>query len=247
MAIPDPKYQNSAGRLLAILKAIPQNNQSIVEFYSTLFDTPASNQDERTRNCINSVREVGNLYQEFLREMQDPKISEDFRSEVSSGLISLGQTIYPMQFNGGFRMPSDAEKSVLGIAASLLPQEVGLPQDDITTIRASIVSLRDLVEKGNLSSELQRVLLDLIRMSEDAISHYNIRGAKGLRKAFKSMLAEAWELRRFESAGGNSEEFEKSSTWETIKKHLKAFDVVSSKVLKWVPAIDLGYHLYIGQ
>ena len=108
------------------------------------------------------------------------------------------------------------------MAATMIPQEAVLLKEDIEKIRESIVSLRRLVDDGSLPLELRQVLLDLIRLSEDAISHYTIRGALGLRKAFKAMLGEVGEFYAFKS-DEDKQILTKSSGWKAVWKHMKTF------------------------
>ena len=80
-------------------------------------------------------------------------------------------------------------------------------------------------------------MLEIIRLSEDAISRFRTRGAGGLKKAFKEMLGEAAYLFGTESV--DSEVDLKSTTaWEAIQKHLKIVDALASKLLKYKPLIE---------
>ena len=245
MALPEPAYQNSAGRLLAILKELP-NGQSILDIVPKLFGTTGKTSEENQQACLVGLMDIHGLYIEFRQDMLDAEINEQQRKVLLSGLESIQQSIYPIQLNAGFRAPTEAEKSLLEVAATIISQEPSLQKDDIVTIRESIVSLRALVEGAETSSGIRKVLLDLIRLSEDAISRFNIHGARGLRKAFKAMLAEAAEAYGMASGDVEREELKRSGAWVVIMNHLKTFDAVASKLLKYKPLLEKVSQLLLG-
>lgn len=245
MAVPEPKYRNSAGRLLAILSALPAN-QSLIESIPALFGTISKIQQEKQQASMVGMMEIHKLYLEFVEDMNDAQINEQQRGVILSGLGGLRDSIYPLQLNAIFRPPSDAEKSLLEVAATIIPQEAPIAQDDLDAIRDSIASLRTLVEDGSISPTLRKVLLDLIRLSEDAISRFNIRGARGLKKAFKAMLAEVAEAYASRPPDDQQEEAKKPGAWGTIVKHLKTVDKVASRLLHYKPLFEAASRLLLG-
>lgn len=245
MALPEPAYQNSAGRLLAILTSLP-NNAAYIEAIPNLFGKDSKKPQEKQQACLAGLLDLHNLYVEFQQDMQDVQIPEQQRAVLLKGLAGLSQVFYPIQMNTAFRSPTDAEKSLLEVCATILSQEPVLQKDDIKAIRDSIVALRALVEDANISPTIRKVLLDLIRMSEDAISRFSIHGARGLRKAYKAMLAEALDTCASVSTVGEREELTKSNAWAAIVKHLKIIDTVASRLLKYTPVIEFAARLMLG-
>ena len=246
MALPEPAYQNSAGRLLAILNASPAG-QSYLDFIPKLFDgIPGKTLEENQQACLSGLMEIHKLYLEFRQDMFDAEISEQQRKVVLSGLASLQQSIYPVQLNSGYRAPTEAEKSLLEVAATIIPQEAELQRDDIEKIRESVTALRALVEDAKIPPTIRKVLLDLIRISENAISRYNIHGARGLRKAFKEMLAEAAMSYGLASGEGEREVLKKSGAWAAMVRTLKAFDETASRLLKYKPLLESASQLLLG-
>jgi len=245
MALPDPAYQNSAGRLLAILTAMP-NGVSYLDAVPKLFGTVGKTTEENQQACLVGLLEIHKLYVECRQDLLDPNINEQLRKVILAGLTGLHQTIYPITLNNGLRAPTEAEKSLLEVAATTISQEVGLREDDIAKIRKSVTDLRTLVEDAEISPTIRKVLLDLIRMSEDAISRFNIHGARGLRKAFKGMLAEATEIYGLASGEGEREGLKKSNAWAAILNTLKTFDEVSSRMLKYKPMLEYVSQLLLG-
>jgi len=99
---------------------------------------------------------------------------------------------------------------LLKVCATFIVQDAPIPKDDLEAIRASITNLRSQVESGSLPPALRKALLELIRLSEDAISRFKIYGARGLKKAIKSMLADAAELYGMTDSQKDAEELKKS-------------------------------------
>ena len=84
--------------------------------------------------------------------------------------------------------------SLLQMAASMLPQEPELPPSDIEAIRVSMEELRKCLDGSDIKPSARNALLELVRLSRNAIDYYSIYGARGFKKAFKRMLAELLEL-----------------------------------------------------
>ena len=244
MVTPESAYQNSAGRLLAILNTLP-NGQPYLDVIPKMFGTTGTTQEEVLQACLTGLMEIHKLYLAFRQDMFDADISEQQRKVILSGLVNLQQSIYPTSMGAGFRRPTDAEKSLLEVAATIIPQEAKLQKDDIEKIRESITSLRLLVEDAEISPTIRKVLLELIRISEDAISRFNIHGARGLRKAFKEMLGEAAEIYGL-TGEGEREALKKSGAWASIVKNLKVFDEVGARLLKYKPMLENASRLLLG-
>lgn len=245
MRLPEPKYQNSAGRLLAILSVIPQGH-SILTHVPNLFGTNGATKQENQQACLAGLAEIHHLHLQLLEDMSVAEIGDAQRQVILSGLTGIRDAIYPTNLEQGFRGLSDAEKSLLEVAATIIPFEETIQKDDIDLIRASIAELRALVEDASIPAAIRKILLDLIRMSEDAISRFNINGARGLRKAFKSMLAEAAEAYGLMGNTREREALQKSGAWAAIVKHLKTFDAVSSRLLKYRGLFQAASQLLLG-
>ncbi len=238
-----PKYQNSAGRLLAILTAMAASpsEQSYIEAIPKFFFGANLRSYLPQRACMIGLWEIHKLYTEFTLDMLDKKISEQQRRVIFSGLEGIQHSIYPLAINSGYRALTDTERSLLEVAATIIPEEESLNKSDIEKIQESIASLRNLVDDSDIPRSIRKVLLDLIRISEDAIARYNIHGSRGLRKAFKEMLAEV-----ITSSEGEREELKKSGAWVAIVKYLKIFDEISSRLIKYKPVIESISQILLG-
>ncbi len=245
MTFPEPKYQNSAGRLLALLTA-PPSGQTFAEVFPKTFGLPMASQDEKVRSCFTALGEIETVYLEFKRDLVDATTNEQQRNVLLSGLATVPQCFYPMQLNATYRGLTEAEKSLLEVCATMISQEEPLRPDDIKTIRESLADLRKFLEQSDIASTLRKVLLDLIRLSEDAISRFNVYGARGLRRTFKTMLGEAAEFYGNMQQSSEAERGKSAEGWKKITHHLKVFDSVASKLLKYQPLFESTVQLFIG-
>jgi len=245
MAVTQPEPRNSAGRLLALLLSIPKG-QALLEVLPPLIDVRTENRQGKQQAALMFLMEMHKVYLEFRQDMLEAPINEKQCDTLLSGLASLEQALYPIQLNSGFRGVTEAEISLLKVCATFIAEELPITENDIEAIRNSIADLRTKVENGAISPTLRKALLELIRLSEDAISRFKIHGARGLKRAFKAMLADAAELYGMTDPEKNREEFQKSSVWLAIVKHLKTFDAVASKLLKYKPFLKGASQLLIG-
>lgn len=186
------------------------------------------------------------MYIEFRQDMLEASISEKQRDVMLHGLANLVQSLYPINFQSTIRKITDAELSLLKVCATFLIEDEPVTKDDIARIRDSIAELRDQVEDSNISPTLRKALLEIIRLSEDAISRFNIHGARGLRRAFKGMLADAAEVYGMTDIDNGRETLKKSSAWAAIIKHLRTVDEIAAKLLKYKPLLDSASQFLIG-
>jgi hypothetical protein len=244
MAFPNPEYQNSAGRLLALLSVIPKN-KNLLESLPLLFGAAANSMQQRHKATMSALVDLHNLYMEFREDMMGPEINEKQRNVILGGLVALEDSLSPIALNTSMRPVGEAEAALLRVAATLLPEDGLVTDDDLRKIRESTSKLRSLVEQGDISPTLRKALLELIRLSEDAISRFNIHGPRGLKKAFKSMLAEAAELYGFMKSSEEQGEPSQSTTWSVIVCHLKMFDEIAARIMKYRPLIESSVPLLI--
>ncbi len=136
------------------------------------------------------------------------------------------------------------EKSLLAVCATSLASEEELTANDIETIRSSIHELQEQVEKADVSPTLQKILLELIRLSNGAIARYNIHGAQGLKQAFKGMLAELTELYYCDKK--EKKDIRNSLAWRKIVNHLRTFDDINAKLMKYQSMVENVYQVLSG-
>ena len=245
MPLKDPEYQNSAGRLLALLTSL-KNNQNLIEEVPKILGKKVDDAQQKQQLALSFLMDMHHVYLEFRQDMLDAEINDQQRDVLLSGLSSVQQSLYPVQLNAGWREITEAEVSLLKVCATFIAQDAPITKDELEAIRASISDLRSQVESGSLSPTLRKALLELIRLSEDAISRFNIYGARGLKKVFKSMLADAAELYGMTDSQNNAEELKKSGAWRTIIRHLKLVDSIASKLMKYRPLLQGASTLLLG-
>lgn len=221
---------NSASRLIKILNTLRNNCNYIDNFKIFYKADPKLTPAALHILCYEGLSEIQLLYSQFKDDMHNSSMDQDQIETLLSGVKSIEDCIYPNQLGSKFRGLTETEDSLLSVCAAFLQDEGKLTKDDITSIRESIVSLRKLIEDSNISPTLRKVLLELVRLTEDAISRFNIHGAKGLKRALKSMLGEVAEL--------YPNDIENESWKNTILGHLKLIDGIASRVLTYKPMIE---------
>lgn len=246
MPLPDPPYQNSAGRLLGILRALKRGGSALGNL-NAIAEKGAVSPAEQMAAAFSLLNAFQIAYVDFLRELQDHDMDNDQRELLLQGLAGLADAIYPRNLEAGFRAVTVPEEALLELCASkLLPQEIDLQESYVELIRKSIASLRTHVNDAKISPTLRKVLLELIRLSEDAISRYNIHGARGLKKAFKAMLGETIELYGSASDKKGREALQESAPFKAITKHLHLFDGIAARLQKYKPLLERGTLYFLG-
>jgi len=242
---PEPKYPNSAGRLLAILEAIQSGKPVAQQLVPILFwEEAPSNEKDISLQGVKAVTELHILYATFLQDLADSNMSKEERTVLEKGLSSLENLLYPIALNQGLREVSEAEKALLEVCATRLPKENIIDETDFENIKESIQSLRTAISELDNHPTLKNILLELARLSEDSINRFNIYGAEGLKKAFKNMLAEVAEV--YLQDDEDIVEIKENPAWDKAVKHLKLFDSVAAKAMKYRPLIEKASQYFIG-
>ena len=104
--------------------------------------------------------------------------------------------------------------------------------------------LRETIEELPDGSVLRKILLELARLSEDSVNRFNIYGAKGIKKAFKDMLAEVAEV--YLQDEEEISEAKNTPAWRKIVIHIKMFDNVAAKAMKYKPLLEKASQFLIG-
>lgn len=239
------KYQNSAGRLLAILQNLEEGQGLAQQLVPMMFGDKLPTETKGISiNGVKALTELHKLYATFLQDLEEADMGDDERSVLQNGLTTLESLMYPSAINQASRKIEEAEKALLEVCATRLQKESPISEDDIAKIRQSIITLKEAVEENTTSDVLRTILLELVRLSEDSINRYNIYGAKGLKRAFKNMLSEVAEI--YLQDEENESDIKKSVTWTKVTNHLKVFDAVASRILKYRPLLEKASQFLIG-
>ncbi|MFT6987168.1 MAG: hypothetical protein ACJAT7_003021 [Psychromonas sp.] len=240
-----PRYPNSAGRLLAILENVKPNKPFISELGPLFFEeAPTKDAAQKALLSIRSLSQLHSIYAEFIKDLSEADIPDEEKNVLITGTASLVSMMYPTSADQNMRAVNAAEKALLEVCATRLPKENVIEPDDIENILQSIIELKQCVSDLPAGSILKTILLELIRLSEDSINRFNIYGAKGLKKAFKNMLAEVAEI--YLQDDEEVSEIKKSNAWKKASEHLKIFDSVAAKAMKYKPLIEQASGYLLG-
>ncbi len=240
-----PKYSNSAGRLLAILETLKQNQSAAQQLVPIMLGKSEPKDNKIVAiDGIKVVIELQKMYLEFLEDLDNADIGEEERSVLIKGLSSLDTLIFIHAVNQGMRQATESEKALLEVCATRLPKENNINDNDTKKIKESIDELRGAIDKLPNDSVLRQMLLELARISEDAINRFHIYGAKGLKRAFKEMLSEVSEIYIQEEE--NVTEIKGSTAWKKIVEHLKLFDSIAAKGMKYRPLLEKASQYLLG-
>jgi hypothetical protein len=236
-----PEFNNSAGRLLCLLKMLPSNHSyfdTIVQFYGFKNNAPS---DTKGRAYLDFMALIGRAFDEFIVDVETSEtIPEVTRGIIKEGLSDLINCAYPTSPNNSARKLQDAEIALLRTAASMLSSEPRIEKDDIQSIRSSIDELQTLLADSTLKPSARNAILELARLSRNAIDYYAIHGAKGFKSAFKKMLADLMEIYLHEG-----KETMKETWWTKAVEHLKKIDAVASRLLKYKPLLEGAGKLFL--
>lgn len=230
-----PEYRNSAGRLLSLLEMF-QSNQT---YYNQIAEWYGEKQDVspqlKGKLYIEFMQVVSDVYREFLDDLTDAsEIPEESKPVIRKGLSNLSETVYPANPTGTPRVLHGGERGLLQVAASMLPREDDLPQDDVDAIEKSITQLKETIENADVPKSVRIALLEVARLSRNALDQYNIYGARGFKAAFKRMLAELMEI----SLREGPNEVKNQKWWQQAVEHAKLVDSVAGKMLKYKPLLE---------
>ncbi len=146
--IESPEFNNSAGRLLCLLKMLPSNQSyfdTIVQFYGFERKAPA---ETKARAYLDFMALIGLAFDEFIVDVEtSTTIPEVTRGIIKEGLSDLVNCAYPMTPHNPARKLQDAEVALLRMAASMLAKESDLQESDVQNIRDSIGDLSLLHEQ----------------------------------------------------------------------------------------------------
>ena len=243
-----PERQNSAGRLLALLRGFSDSGKNhVMKLAENVVGMPTAGGNRELYNAalilLTSMQE---LYAELCKDLEEADIPETQRPLLIEGLRGIGDKLCVKQLDAGFSVLNAAELSILRMCGTYIKEDGEVTRDDLETIKSAISDLQSLVDSSTISPTLKKSLLELIRLAQDAISRFHIHGAQGLKRAFKAMLGEAAELYCLSEQGKDRAELTKSSAWSKILDLLKTFDAVASKSLKYKPLLESGAQLFIG-
>lgn len=206
---------------------------SYAEQAFTFYEDVKATDHNKGRTSIHFMSILGRAYEEFQLDLETTdKVPDATKELVTSGLVNLPNLVYPISASNPVPALQPAEISVLQVAASLMDVESNLLDDDEQKIRESIEGLRKVVSNTDLPDTARIALLEVIRLTRNALDQYSIYGSKGFREAFKQMLAELMDIYLREGT-----EVTESSWWRPTLQHIKLFDEIVAKLTKYKPML----------
>jgi hypothetical protein len=231
-----PEHRNSAGRLLGLLHMLDSQESyyaTIAAFYG---EKPAGNvrHPDAGHLYISFMQILSSAHYKFMDDLSTteaiPPASKDV---IVDGLSKLGEIVHPNNPNDAPRPLQEAEAALLKMAGSMLPEEAELGDDDREKLQSSTEELKQAISDSELPKSVRRALLEVVRLSRNAIDHYTIWGGRGFRTAFKRMLSELMEVYLQE---GTSEPKDKP-WWRQALEHVALFDALAARLLRHKPLL----------
>ena len=229
--------RNSASRLANSLRALEQGGRFDHVISEKLAHTNVKSipEEEKTPIAYSGLAVLQDLYEKFLADMRNEFPDKAQAHSLLEGLQPLRKVIYPTQLTKHVTPLGQSINALLDLCSLGLPDENEIPTTELDQIREGLQSLRQLAAK--VKPAIRKPLLELIRICEEAVSTYEIRGAKGLREALKRMwgeMSEIWGVP--ESPDDESPDVE--TVWTTVKPLLILVDKICSKALQYRPLIE---------
>jgi hypothetical protein len=228
-----PEYNNSAGRLIRMLEMFNPHDSimgQIAKFYGLGSDEKL---EVRSRCAYLFMSQLTEVYDQFLQELgASDKVPDATKEVVRQGLSRVTELIFPQSLSSAPRQLEDAEKSILRLAATFLDAESELAEDDKQKCRKSIEALQRIIESGDFPPTVRVGLLEVVRLSRNALEQYAIYGSRGFKSAFKKLLAELMELYLHEG--------DQKSWWGQVLEHVRLMDDIAGRLMKYKPLLE-GY------
>lgn len=239
-----PEYRNSAGRLLRLLEMLRSQN-AYVETVATFYEDQRGSITNETKGYLylQFMRLLTSAYEEFVNDIEaTDTIPEATKKVLQDGLSNLRQMVYPINMGNAPRPLQDSDIALLRMASSMLPEETALRKEDADTISESIERLKDTVNQSDLPKSVRNALLEIVRLSRNALDQFNIHGARGFKAAFKRMLSELMEI--YLDQGPDT--VKDKSWWKQALEHVKLVDNVAGRLLKYKPLLDSFGRIFLG-
>jgi hypothetical protein len=224
------KKRNSAGRFLAALSGMDGSRSYARAIPPLIGQSPITSKDYQ--NCYIGLLALHELYAQLA---DDLSLNAQTRG-VLNGLSRVKQTLYPSQLDSVFQPLEESEKSLLGLAAELLPEELPIERGDDEPLREAIRSLHHMAERTAGGPAVRATLLEMTRISDDALGRYKIHGARAFRRAVGDLLGQAMTLRASADENGAEDQFQ-AGIWPAVFEVLRQFDLLGSKLLGQKPML----------
>lgn len=196
----------------------------------------AAKTQEKYRLSMASLLELNSLFDEFLIELQNASLPEETCEHFRQGFVKIPALLNPQNLGSTMEAFPAAELSLLELAASLMTRTGEASESSLQQIEKDIQRLQTIVREAVLDSSIKTILLELIRIAQDAIARYQIHGKNSLKKGFKMMIGELSDVHRLDETA--QAQFKASEAWDAVMNLIKSTDVAANSVIDDKRAID---------
>lgn len=184
-------YNNAPGRLLKILRSVPQASQSAGEVWQQVLNIPSADRNSNFET-YRRLAELDRLAEETV-ELVHATVDEEKRElylrslpEIRAGIrMPLEQT-----WNGVVGKFAPLILQGLEFCASACPEEEAISEDELAQIRNDFGDLFNHVHSSDLKRDLKKWLLALLSEAKRAMDLFDIHGARAFKNALKEVAGE---------------------------------------------------------
>ena len=242
LVVPEASYNNSAGRMLALLQGL----RTDVNYYccaSMMFEGGLGSSGEiQARLYLRFMTMLRDVHDELCRDVEaSPGIPEQIRPKLAVSLGGLRSIVFPIDPARNVpRGLTDAEFQALEFAGALLVDEGQVQQGDIDEVLQLVDALMAELDSADIDQSVRESLMELARHARFAVDHYRIYGAKGFREAFKRMMGELYV------ACHNKDSGPKDKGWrEKVLMLLGKVDQLATRLEKYSSLLEAGRQLLL--
>jgi hypothetical protein len=237
-------YKNSAGRMLEVFSRLtPPEGQSSAKFGRLEFANGLGVVDSWTA-IFTAIADLNLEFETFTEDIlqiahNSPKY-QLFRSSlpVIQGVLHSIKIDVPAN-SAQVSVPKEATFALTFIADAL-PQEDAPDENDLRRIRELVNELQGEIESSTeFAQSVREWLLDLVRIIRDSLDRFAIRGSRGMRQQFSTLLGEL--MQNYDTAQKVKEK--KPGVWQKFTSAVDLMVKITALAEKWKPAITFAQKL----
>lgn len=232
-----PQYNNSAGRILAVLERFPTKkrpNKGISR--KQLAD--AMGMADSWSAILLAIDDLQSEYRVLVNDLEQFRDNTHKHELYSKNLGDIEQSISSFKLdlpgNSAQVEVSEASRTALTFIAADLPQDDLPTESDLNRIRELVNELQSEVESSTeLARSVKDWLLDLVRIIRDSLDRYAIRGSRGMRRQFSTLLGEL--MQNWDTLQKVKEK--RPTVWQKFTASIDLMHKLASLAEKCVPAV----------
>lgn len=212
---------NSAARILNILQRASayQGNNQAFDAWAKLFNIKEQDSIKRNFMVSQSVYLVYNeleLASSGLHAINFSKTA--YESAFAKIQAALSPTYLSSSWSSVLNFITPDVLTALSFCKEILPDEESeISKDDLSEIQKCVEDLKSSLSQTKIPDRLRTLIVNHIRLIEEAISEYSIVGAKAFRQAGRSALGEMIEVKDEILPAKDSEILKKlDATWKKV-------------------------------